>query len=259
MVLVKSCATCATNFNGICAGHGSLYPYGDKITDINACCEAWDANYECFMDITMNAPRFLREAFHDHAIDYATFLRSLEKYQAHERVPMNIFDAVKIVYGISLVDIAVLMDVSFGVVYRAKSIGIPKKRIDQFSRTLCIPPELLISCSTSDLSLLEECRTGFIQHRNIESKLSSMPIWQKELSEIIATVYFNCPLPIAQLIARVDKLYWTLLMPRAGFTESELKMIDYLTNHQEKRQKLVEIDYSLDIACQPHVHLSIHR
>lgn len=151
------------------------------------------------------------------------------------------------------------MDVSFGVVYRAKSIGIPTKRIDQFSRTLCIPPELLLSCSTSDLSTLEECRTGFFKQANIESKLESMPIWQIKLSDIIASVYFYCPIRISRSIARVDKLYWTPLMPRAGFTESELKMIDYLTSHQEKGQKLVEIDYSLDIACQPHMHLSIHR
>lgn len=107
--------------------------------------------------------------------------------------------------------------------------------------------------------MLEECRNGFIKQGNIESLVSSMPIWQKELSEVIATVYFNCPLRIAKLIARVDKLYWTLLMPSVGFTESERIMIDYLTSHQEKGQKLVEIDYSLDIACQPHMHLSIHR
>lgn len=60
-----------------------------------------------------------------------------------------------------MVDIAVLLDVSFGVVYRAKTKGVPQKRVKQFAEVLCIDSELLKSNSTEDFNKLYEAREVF--------------------------------------------------------------------------------------------------
>lgn len=55
-----------------------------------------------------------------------------------------------------MINIAVLMNVSFGVVYNAKVKEIPTKRIKQFSDALCIEPEILLNGTTAVFSSLHE-------------------------------------------------------------------------------------------------------
>lgn len=251
--LKKQCKTCEFNFDGICIGGGDLYEYGSEITDNSQLCDAWGANLEYYTYETTTAPRFLREQLNDCNISYAKFSSMFNKYSQGEAIPINIFDAIKFIYGISMIDIAVLLNVTFGVVYRAKSCGIPAKRLSQFSDVLGIQQELLISTTTKDFDKLEETKDEFWSRPNIKTQLSSMPEWKEKLAYNISAFYLHCPIHLAWDFARVDKFYWSSKMPINHFTDSEKNMINFLTRRSKKCRPSVEIDYSLDITCSPHM------
>ena len=154
----KSCKTCEFNFDGVCAGHGNVYEYGEKIVDDSKLCDDWSASLEYFTYQTNHAPRFLRDAYNRCCISYQEFSRKLDDFKDGKPVPINFFDAIKAVYGLSMVDIAVLLDVTFGVVYRAKTQGFSSKRIKQFSNALRVPENLLLNTTTGDFEELEQCK-----------------------------------------------------------------------------------------------------
>ena len=225
MKRVKECKNCEFNFDGICVGNGDLYDYGEKITDDSKCCENWNLNLDCF--------------------SYSEFSSLLDNYIDGKSIPINIFDAIKLIYGISMVDIAVLLDVTFGVVYRAKTKGFAQKRIKQFSSGLFIDSKILLNCTTSNFDKLKESNKLFWPESNISEKLNTFPSWKKELSKTISC-YLKCPINFAREFTRVDKLYWDADMPLDDFTESEKKMINYIVKHNNK-QDVREINYFLDI------------
>ena len=123
----KDCSTCEFNFEGICAGSGNVYRYGEPITDDTKCCNDWGASFKYFEHQTTTAPRFLREAYNGGHISYQDFSRLVDDYNEGRPVSINFFDAIKCVYGISMVDIAVVLGVSFGVVYSAKPKDLQRK------------------------------------------------------------------------------------------------------------------------------------
>ena len=45
----KSCKTCEFNFDGICAGHGNVYGYGEPIVDDTKICDDWGASLEYYI------------------------------------------------------------------------------------------------------------------------------------------------------------------------------------------------------------------
>jgi len=252
MNLEKQCKTCEFNFSGTCAGHGSTYKYGEQITDDTKVCEDWSASLEYFTYATTNAPRFLREQLNECRISYDQFSSWLDDYNDGKGIPIDIFDAVKFVYGISMVDIAVLLGVTFGVVYRAKTKGIPPKRIKQFADILCITPDLLTSVTTQDFDKFREAKKVFFSQPTIESRINAMPQWKSELASIISSVYLNCPINIAKEVSRIDKVYWTSEMPMDDFTESERVLIKYITRTSKTHKPAFGIEYALDLACKPH-------
>lgn len=154
----KSCKTCESNFDGVCAGHGNVYEYGETIVDDSKLCDDWSASFEYFTYQTNHAPRFLRDAYNRCCISYQEFSRKFDDFKDGKAVPINFFDAIKAVYGLSMVDIAVLLDVTFGVVYRAKTQGFSSKRIKQFSNALRVPENLLLNTTTGDFEELEQCK-----------------------------------------------------------------------------------------------------
>ena len=257
MKLEKQCKTCEFNFDGVCTGHGTTYKYGENITDETRICEDWSAGLEYFTYTTTNAPRFLREQYNDCRISYSGFSSWLDDYQIGKGIPINFFDAIKFIYGISMVDIAVLLDVSFGVVYRAKTKGIPPKRVKKFSDVLCVSPDLLTSVTTENFDKLRECKKIFFSQPNIELRMNSMPEWKKDLANIISASYLQCPIHIAKEITRVDKLYWAEDMPMDDFTESEKILISYITRKSKKHEPAFSLDYFLDLACKPHMRIEM--
>lgn len=253
----KQCSNCEFNFDGICAGGGDVYEYGEKISDDTKCCENWGANLEYFHDETTNAPRFLRELYKDCSITYNEFSKRVGDYSSGKDVPVNLFDAIKYVYGLSMVDIAVIMDVSFGVVYNAKINGIPFKRMNQFSTALCVEPETLSQKATSVLPLLKDGKEKFFNNAEIIKKIEEIPEWKQNLANIISSEYLHCPIHLAKTFARVDKLFWTSEMPMDEFTVSERQLIEYVKKHNIYRKPLIEIEYALDRACQPHIRMML--
>ena len=57
--------------------------------------------------------------------------------------------------------------------------------------------------------------------------------------------------------ARVDKFYWTNDMLLNEFTESEKALITYFSKHNKYKKQVVDIEYSLDIACIPKIRLKM--
>jgi len=252
--LLKQCKTCEFNFDGICTGDGDKYSYGEKILDETKGCNDWNSNQDYFTYIITNAPRFLLEPYNDCRISYDELISLLGDYSAGNAISINIFDAVKFIYGISMIDIAVILNVSFGVVYRAKTRGIPSKRIKQFSDVLGITPNLLVSTTTKDFGKLQQAKETFFSRPNIERSLNTMPEWKQTLAYNISSSYLYCPIHFAKDFARVDKLYWRNQMPMNGYTVSEEKMIAFITRDSKKHQPVDSFDYSLDIAGIPRIN-----
>ena len=249
----KSCKTCEFNFDGICAGGGKVYKHGDKITDADLCCDNWNPSFEYFNNQIILAPRFLLDEYNACSISYDEFSERLEDFQAGKPIPINFFDAVKYIYGISMVDLAVLMGVSFGVVLRAKNCGIPVKRGRQFCDVLCISPEALNNQTTSLFAELEEGKKKFYAQTNIQTELSSMPKWKENIAMTLSRDWLRCPIHFSREFSRIDKFDWSSNLNENNFTPSERMLIDYICKHNKEKRPIVHIRYSLNKSCKPHI------
>lgn len=252
----KDCSTCEFNFEGICAGSGNIYRYGETITDDTKCCDDWGASLDYYEHQITTAPRFLRDAYNDGRISYQDLSHLIDDYNGGRPVSISIFDAIKYVYGISMVDIAVALGVSFGVVHRAKAKGFAKKRIAQFASGLCVPERLLLNTSTNDFDELKRCKELFFAKPNIDVILASMPDWKMQLARGISATYVHCPIHTAKVLARVDHLYWDKGVSLDEYTQSERAFIIYISRGTKKYQPVHHLEYFLDISCQPHMHTS---
>lgn len=255
----KTCKTCEFNFDGVCVGGGETYKYGDKITDLNQCCDNWNPNLEYFHNQLIIAPRFLRDEYNDHKISYDEFSKRLDDFQVGKPIPINFFDAIKYIYGISMVDIAVLMNVSFGVVYRAKNCGIPAKRVRQFCNALCVSPQTLNNHTTSVFAELEEGKEKFYAQKNIQIELSSMPKWKEDFSMDLSRDWLHCPIHYSRAFSRVDQFYWTPDFNKADFTQSEKELIHYICKHNKENKPIVFIKYVLNQSGRPHIELHFYE
>lgn len=249
----KNCSNCEFNFDGKCTGHSPIYKYGEMITDDTTLCDRWGANIEYFEYETQSAPRFLRDAFNDCHISYSAFSKQFHDFLEGTPIPIDFFEAIKFIYGISMVDIAVVANVSFGVVYRAKAKGFTKKRAEQISGALCVPESLLYNTSTENFEQLEKCKQEFFAKPGIEELLESMPDWKMELAQNISANLIHCPIHIAKVVARVDKLYWNKAFSMDEFTKSEQILINYITRKTNKYEPVHNLEYFLDIATNPHI------
>ncbi len=252
MEVLKQCKTCEFNFSGICVGHGNTYKYGEAISDDTLSCDDWSVGFDYFTEITKNAPWYIREPYRDSRIDYSTFEKLLEADAAGEAIEVNIFDAIRKIYGLSLVDLAVLLNVTFGVMYRARSVGTPSKRIKSFSQVLCIPADFFKKMTTHDFEQLRKCKAKFEESIHVETVLKNTPEWkQKLINQVVNTLH--CPIHFAKEIARIDKLNWEKDDSDA-LNNSEKLLVDYVSKVASKnRQTLTSLEYSLDIAALPHI------
>lgn len=247
---VKQCKHCEFNFNGICVGHSDLYKYGETIKDDSLCCDLWKADVTCFCMITREAPRFLLEKLHDSKITRNEFIELFIDYVDNKNIPINTFDAIKETYGLSMVDIAVLLKIPFGAVYRAKSKGFTEKRLQEFSDKLYIKPTMLQKTTTGDLKELVKTSDMFWSQSDIESIVLKTPDWKLNLIETL-TKNLRCTPDLSKIFSRIDKLYWNVEMPLKYYTDSEQKLIQ----HFIKKQDAVQIEYFLDHACRPHLRV----
>lgn len=200
------------------------------------------------------APRFLREAYTDYRISLSEYTRLSEDYAAGRPIPVNLFDAVKRIYGISMVDIAVLMEVSFGVVFKAKTTRIPAKRSLQFCSTLCIPERFISGLTTDDFPELERCKEVFFDKPGITQAMMRFPSWKTDLANDACST-FRCPINIAKEIARVDKLIWEKGDSLDEYTESERVLIKYATRESKKYTPAHYLRYALNISGRSHLYM----
>lgn len=219
-----------------------FYCESKPVTDAEMDCED---SFDEFVYNTRHAPRFLREAYNDCYISYSEFLSRRTDYFAGKPVPINPFDAIKQVYGISMVDIAVVLGVSFGVVYNAKIKGVPAKRIGQLSSGLCIPEKILAKTTTADLEELKECKEEFFARAGIDNLIQSMPEWKANLANEISNSYLRCPIDVARRIARVDKVVWEHGDSLDEYTEYERELIKFVSRENKKYKPVHHLEYSL--------------
>ena len=255
MKFIRQCKNCEFNTDNICYNGGDVYDYGEKITDDSKLCDEWEPDLDYYIYTKNNAPRFLREQLEDCSISYGKFYNLLEAFDRKEAVSLNIFDAIKYIYGISMVDIAVALGVTFGVVYNAKTKKIPEKRIHQFANGLCIPEKFLFSISTQDFNELEKCKEKFLQEH--ADDVLNIPDWEKSMVAKVSQT-LQCPIHIAKEIYRVDKMYWDIYVVENKYTNSEMALIKYLTRNNKKGIRTTSIEYSLDRAGYPHIRYEIH-
>ena len=164
-----------------------------------------------------------------------------DSFKDGKAVPINFFDAIKAVYGLSMVDIAVLLDVTFGVVYRAKTQGFSSKRIKQFSNALRVPENLLLNTTTGDFEELEQCKKDFFQSYDKKLHFQAMPEWKMRLANDISSTVLHCPIHIAKQLSSVDHLFWTNGMALDAYTEDEIAFIHYLQKTSGKHLSLIHI------------------
>lgn len=100
----ETCNTCEFNFDGICNVDGTQ-KYTENIINKTNTCEEWEPSLEYFKYAMLNAPRFLREKLNDCTIGVNKFITLFHDYASGIGRPINIFDAIKYIYGISMVDI----------------------------------------------------------------------------------------------------------------------------------------------------------
>ena len=222
MEVLKQCKTCEFNFSGICAGHGNTYKYGEAISDDTLSCDDWSVGFDYFAEITKNAPWYIREPYRDSRIDYSTFEKLFEADAAGEAIEVNIFDAIRTIYGLSLVDLAVLLN------------------------------EFFKKMTTHDFEQLRKCKAKFEESINVETVLKNTPEWkQKLINQVVNTLH--CPIHFAKVIARIDKLNWEKDDSDA-LNNSEKLLVDYISKAASKnRQTLISLEYSLDIAALSHI------
>lgn len=248
----KNCSSCEFNFGGICTGESENY--GKKITEKIVTCDDWSANLAYFTYDINNAPRFIREQFKDCKITYDKLSKWSADYKNGEKIQINLFDAIKLTFGLSIVDIAVLLDVSLGVVYNAKCKGIPKKRVKDFSKLLGVGEATLLDTSTNDFSTLRVAAELFWKRPQIKEEINKMPVWKAELAEDISNTYLHCPIHMAKEFARIDKMHWDPSVLIDEYTECERKLIRYLS----RKGKQVEfVEYVLDAAAKIHLKYSV--
>lgn len=161
MKLIRECRTCEFNFDGVCAGHGDTYKYGEKIIDDNKGCNDWGASLEYFSNITEKAPWYIRDDYKKYKISYDEFLKRLDDDEKGIPIEINLYDAIENIYELSLVELAEVLNVTLGIISYAKSRGTVAKRVTDFSRKLYIPVKFFNYFTTQDFEELRRCRKEF--------------------------------------------------------------------------------------------------
>lgn len=252
MRIKRQCKKCKFNNYGKCSEKS--YPYGDSkeiISDNRKNCFNWKPNEALNNKIMNQAPWYLKEALKYDKIIYEEFLDLVDKDGKNEPIPINIYDAIRKVYGYSLVNIALLMEVSFGVMYRARSVKTPTKRIKKLAELLCIPEEFFTEFTSLNLNELEKSKASFIIKAKTMKFPEEVPNWFNNLVGEICTL-LGCSASVAREIAQVDRLKWAE-GEVLSINKYEKAIFDYTNEKAIKLNKsMATIKYSIDIGAHPH-------
>ena len=147
MEFIKQCSTCDFNFSGKCGSSGNMIP------DITQSCSDWEESQDYYAVMYQNAPWYIRNPYDENpSVNLGELLEMDSKGEA---ITVNIFDAIKEFYDLTLVDLAVLFRENFGVMYYARNVRITDRRAYQFASTLRLPVELFKNTTTDDFDQIE--------------------------------------------------------------------------------------------------------
>lgn len=97
MEFIKQCSTCDFNFSGKCGISGNMIP------DITQSCSDWEESQDYYAVMYQNAPWYIRNPYDENpSVNLGELLEMDSKGEA---ITVNIFDAIKEFYGLTLVDL----------------------------------------------------------------------------------------------------------------------------------------------------------
>lgn len=166
MKLIRECRTCEFNFDGMCAGKGDTYQYGEKIIDDTKGCDGWGASLDYYSDITEKAPWYIREDYKRCRISYDEFLKKLDDDEKGVPIKVNLYDAIENIYNLRMDELAKVLNVTIGVIGYARSRGTVANRVADFSCKLCIPSKFFNRFTTHDFEELQRCGEEFLWQGN---------------------------------------------------------------------------------------------
>ncbi|NFG60039.1 hypothetical protein FC778_15315 [Clostridium botulinum] len=253
MKLEKICKTCEFNFSGICAEHDGIYSYGEKINDFSKECDCWSSNLTYYSKIIKEAPWYIRDPYKECKIDYDTFIELIEKDYRGEPIDVSIYDVIEKVYGVNTIQLAVILDVSVGVITYAKNRGTVDKRVDDFSKKLNIPQEYFKKCTTKDFEQLKQYKFNFNNKIPIK-KLNNTKSMKKVINLISECL--GCNTKLASEFLNVSKIEWSTKTKLNELNSLEKKVIMHIINkNQIKGSKLSKFTYYLDGNSNPRLNL----
>jgi predicted transcriptional regulator len=172
--LIKNCNTCKFNFNGFCCGDSDYYEDEEEIKKIIHNCKQWEIGFDHYKDLVNSAPWYVVDEYKWHNISFKEFMELAEKEYSNKKIDINIYDAIEKIYKMSHYKIANILGVTIGVINYAHIRGTPKKRIDHFSNTLCIPKEFFYKFTNKDIPKLEECYKEYLCKTNKKECLEKL-------------------------------------------------------------------------------------
>jgi hypothetical protein len=260
MKLIKQCKTCEFNFDGICAGHGKAYKYGDEITDDTKGCNDWGANEKYYTEITQNAPWYIKEDYKDCKISYDEFIKRIDEDEKGIPIKVNLYDAIEKIYGITRVELAEILNVSLGVINHARNQGTAAKRVVDFSVKLCIPVKLFTLFSTNDFKKLEKCKEEFFKQGNPRETRDKNMKWKREKLVPMVQECLNCSTKLAEKYYVITNLEWSKNIIADNYNELEIEFIDFIVRtHKNKGYDLSSFEYKIDRIGIPKLSLSYFK
>lgn len=253
MEFIKQCSTCDFNFSGKCGISGNMIP------DITQSCSDWEESQDYYAVMYQNAPWYIRNPYDENpSVNLGELLKMDSKGEA---ITVNIFDAIKEFYGLTLVDLAVLFRENFGVMYYARNVRITDRRAYQFASTLRLPVELFKNTTTDDFDQIEFGKKLFLKNNDIEEIRNAMPDWKARLAKMLARLYLRCPMDTAKELSRMDRFYWSRgdNMDRLNATERLFVSTAEKRIRNESHPILLGVSYSLDNKTASHFNLRQSR
>lgn len=228
MKFERNCKTCEFNFSGTCAEHMGIYKYGQKIKNDSKECTAWGSSLEYYKKLTEESEWHIREPYNERRIDYEKFIELLEKDSKGETIEVNIYDAIRNIYGIDALQIAKLLEVTVGVIGYAYKHGTISKRINEFSEKLCIPAKYFRKCTNKDFSEIERCKIKFekgLYYQNYLKNMNEIKYKGIHIQEVIISVGYNNGNQRMSSVSELLKNIKSDLMPYADFEEERLEIV----------------------------------
>lgn len=157
------CGTCEFNFRGICAGGDTEHEYGHTITDLFDTCTCWGESYDYYTKINSNLPWYIKNPYTKGNANGKSDIELLEMDYNDEPIDVSIIELIEKTYQLNCGELAEVLNVSPGVIYRAIIRGVPEKRKQDFSSVLKIPEWYFDRVTTCDFPVIERCRDEFMK------------------------------------------------------------------------------------------------